>query len=231
MASSGEARYLLAVAPFWALLAAAGWQWLFGTLRLRYPFLVAAVLALLPIAVNRWWQVIPLRNSPDWHAAARLVSWHQSSDLRGRYPTLLAQHTAVSLAMADRTPSTRPMPVSKQVVKDAPAGAILLWDPIYTGFNADANAVVLPQDLVAAGWVLVSDSSVPHESDWYIFLSPKSADGQPTPYEDRTGDFLVPRGQQPTILLKNHAWRQYRAASSSRRPSARPPAPASVPSR
>jgi hypothetical protein len=37
MASSGEMRYMLVVAPFWGLLAAKGWAWIFDALSWRRP--------------------------------------------------------------------------------------------------------------------------------------------------------------------------------------------------
>src|SRR5205814_8039293 len=37
MASSGEMRYMLVVAPFWGLLAAKGWAWIFDAMHWRRP--------------------------------------------------------------------------------------------------------------------------------------------------------------------------------------------------
>lgn len=226
MASNGEARYLLSVAPFWALLAATGWQWISDRLRLRHPFALAAVAALLPLSANFWWQVIPLRNAPDWHAAARLVRWHQTDDLARRYPLLVSAHPAVAIARAELSVSSTPPPVTRRLADAPPAGAMLLWDPIYCGFNADANAVVRPAELMASGWVLLGDGSAPVEQGWQIFLSPTDADGRTTPYENRAGDFVVGRGRLDPLVLTNHSWRQYRPPSSGASS-----APASSPSR
>src|SRR5688572_18016059 len=94
MASNGELRYMLVVAPFWGLLSAKGWEWVFMKLAWRRPMLWAGLAAILPAFVNLYWQVIPLTMSDDWHFARMIAQRYEQSELRHRHPYVCASHPA-----------------------------------------------------------------------------------------------------------------------------------------
>lgn len=187
MASNGEVRYMLVVAPFWALLSAKGWETIWTSLAWRHPYRWAGVAALLPILANVYWKVVPLTLYTDWTQARQVVQWYQKSDLSHQYPRLSSGHQALYYflnipgddekhALDFRRDTLLPKPV---------AGTIIVWDPIYALFNSDARRKVPLDDLRQAGWVDVSDRLPNFGEGWHILLSPTDANGQPLPPEMR----------------------------------------------
>ena len=61
MGSNGELRYLLCVAPLWALFCARGWEAIWLRFNLRAQFLIAALASTSPIFANVYYKVVPLR--------------------------------------------------------------------------------------------------------------------------------------------------------------------------
>ncbi|MGE5609440.1 MAG: hypothetical protein ACM359_09310, partial [Bacillota bacterium] len=203
MASSGELRYMLVVAPFWALLAAKGWEWAFERCQWNRPILWAGVASLLPILANVAYQVVPLKMSLQSKRAEAVARWYESGTLRQRYPKLAASHPGV-FHFTDVSPSDKEKAVEWKLdtIQSAPPGTVMVWDPMYAIFNADSSRTIDIPDILAKGWVLVrtlkeesrSSGSGPiarmadqiqkdEAGKWYIFLSPQDINGRVTANE------------------------------------------------
>jgi hypothetical protein len=195
MASNGELRYLLIVSPFWALLSAKGWEWVFEHMRWRRCTLWAGVAALLPVLSHAYYRVLPLSLQKDWLEAEKIVQWYQQSDLHKDYPNIAASHPAVWYFL-DRSPSgeyTREW--RKGTIANPPKGTFLIWDPIYGVYNSDANRSVKLGAIRQAGWVWHRGAIVgamgiqgafasPFDTGgWHILISPRTASGKPIPVE------------------------------------------------
>lgn len=155
MASNGELRYLVAVAPMWALLGALGWEWVFARMRWRSPVKWAAAGALVPLVLNfTVWQVLPLKSYEDWHISAALAEWYFSNEqLQAAYPRLMASHGAIyyyaDISIHDRD---RAAPWGQGTVRDKPPGTLMIWDPVYGLYNSDAKMSVTTEQIEQAGW-------------------------------------------------------------------------------
>ncbi|HQY88992.1 MAG TPA: glycosyltransferase family 39 protein, partial [Tepidisphaeraceae bacterium] len=105
MASNGEPRYMLIVAPFWAVLGAMGFEfilhkdWRDVRKKRLSDFVLFSIASILAIAPTVTWQAsyptIPLVQMPDWLDTKTFASWYKSTDARERYPHLLASHPGV----------------------------------------------------------------------------------------------------------------------------------------
>lgn len=155
MASNGELRYLLVAAPMWALLGALGWEWVFARMQWPSPVKWASAGALVPLLVNfTVCQVLPLQTYEDWQISAALAEWYQKqSDLPATHPRLMASHGAIyyyaDISMHDRE---RAWPWGQSTVRDKPPGTLLIWDPVYGLYNADARMSVTIDQIRQAGW-------------------------------------------------------------------------------
>ncbi len=181
MASNGELRYLLVVAPFWTLLAAKGWEWLFERMDWRRPVMWAAVAALAPLGVNAAYPVVPLKEYEDTRLARQVSEWYRSDErLQHDYPRFTASCTAVYLMMdasfydRRRTESWR-----SETFDNPPPGTLLVWDAIFGQTNADASLTVSRERLVKAGWIPYKTFAAEHMA-FEVFLSPRTHDGRPT---------------------------------------------------
>lgn len=179
MASNGELRYMLVVAPFWALLAAKGWQWIFEEFNWRRPFRWAAVAAIAPVLANFAFPVLPLALTDDWLLARRIANWYRSSDACHEYPTLISAHPAISYFL-DISPATSQW--HQRILADPPADALVIWDPIYSIFNADAARSITKDQLLRAdwrtweeGWRQMDDDGPVSAGEWEMFVSPRSS--------------------------------------------------------
>lgn len=200
MSSSGELRYMMVVAPLWGLLAAKGWEWAFIRCRWRRPVGWSGVAALLPIVANVIYPASPPKMDQQSKRAQAVVRWYKSGELQERYPRLAVAHPGIyffadiSLNDPRRSAEWRP-----QTVMAAPAGTLLIWDDVYSMFNADSTRKIEVKEIIEAGWVLVrvlkeetapvKDSVINRMAQkvhndqvgrWYIFLSPRDAQGRLT---------------------------------------------------
>lgn len=184
LASSGEIRYLLAVAPFWGLLSSAGWEWLAERLEWKRPVAIAGVAALIPALVNFQqtvgsgtvgYKVLPLKMHQDMLDARTLAEWYRSWDRRADYPRIMAAHPGVFYFL-DQSPTAvdRSVEFSRDAVARAPDGTLMIWDEIYSVFNSDESRSVSLEAVRLAGWKIV-----PTER-WVIAFSPRDALGEPT---------------------------------------------------
>ncbi len=172
MASNGELRYMMVVAPFWGLLCARGWEWIFLRFRWRRPLLWASVAALVPILANSFWAVVPLRLQPDWLEAKQIADWYQSDDWRARFPDIATANPGILYFLNDDA-SRHIVEWRKDVIDSCPAGTILIWDPIYGVFNSDAARSIPVDELRRAGWQPIDTPWLPSDvvGGWKIFQS------------------------------------------------------------
>jgi hypothetical protein len=195
MASNGEVRYMLIVSPFWALLAAKGWEWVWERMRWRRPVGWAGAAALAPLVIQLIYPIVPLRLSGDWRVAQIVAAWYEKSSLRKEYPNLMASHPAIWYFL-DRSPSGEgTWEWSRERIEQAPKGTLIIWDPIYGVYNSDARRSVSFEAIKAAGWVedrqdesalnsrLPTDLRIADGADpgMKIFLSSKTVQGIRTP--------------------------------------------------
>jgi hypothetical protein len=198
MASNGELRYMLIVAPFWGLLSAKGWEWAFAHFNWAGILRFAGVAALAPVLANSYYTVIPLVQTQDWKQARQIAEWYEHDPVSRDYPLLLAAHPGIAYAL-DCSPTDRGKlrEWRKDVVDRAPPGTLLIWDPVYGVFNSDQIRVVTLAEIRAAGWIedpaasdrfnqveIPSghhwlDGATPAPTDWHIFRSPRTISGRP----------------------------------------------------
>ena len=168
MSSSGEPRYLLAATPFWALLAARGWTLMAARFQWRSPERWAVAIALVPLAANLAWRVVPLRQQPDARLAHDIMTWYRGSPLSKSHPNLYATNPLV-LFEADRLPQDS----SRTMIARRPPGSIFVYDSLYASFNADPRMRVAPEVFDDAGWIRVpTEFGLPNQT-WIVFVTPE----------------------------------------------------------
>jgi hypothetical protein len=177
MASNGELRYLLVVAPFWALLAAGGWSWIFERMQWWHPLRWATAAALAPVAIHAFYPVLPLRQQPDWVEAQYIAEWYRDGTHKD-YPYLAVAHPGI-LYHLDLSPSdgSRVREWRRDVIDAVPPGTIVVWDPIYGVFNSDKSRSISADELVHSGW---KELEMPWSGDatagkWRVFESAPAA--------------------------------------------------------
>ncbi len=226
MASNGELRYLLIVAPFWALLTAKGWEWVWERFIRKYevaeindvasthssytiqpasfkgwrsPFRYAAVAALAPILANHGYKVLPLVQTEDWKAAARIAHWYQTSGVADDYPYIMAAHPGVAYALDWPTLDPRLREWNRENVQTVPKGTVGVWDLVYAVHNADRRKSVdsfdasptPPRKWIAdwkAGKLLCLGSFDDPFVFWSLSVSDRKIDGSMTPIRVVPGD-------------------------------------------
>jgi hypothetical protein len=181
MASNGELRYMLVVAPFWGLLAAYGWEWIFVRLNWRAPLRIAGAVAMAPVLINCfYYKVLPLKSGDDWDRVDEIAQWYQTSDVRKTYPYICAAHPAMFyyLDISMIGPSAREW--NATTIAHPQPGTLLVWDSMYGISNADARRSIDKQKLLDTGWIIV-DLPPTARATWCIGLSPQDISGNPTP--------------------------------------------------
>lgn len=182
MATNGELRYMLVVAPFWAILTAAGWEWIATFLRRDdgrtlitsgEAFRVAAYAVLVPLAVNaRLYTVLPIRFDSDWETTRFVAHWADAYGKATGRPALMSAHPGVFyfLDRSRNDPILSRDFVSKNL-QNPPPGTLLLYDPMYARYNASRDRRIDGTDeLRAAGWIEHPTMTI---GRWRIFLSPQ----------------------------------------------------------
>lgn len=184
MASSGELRYLLIVGPFWALLAARGWEWTWKRFCWRAPHLWAGVAALMPIGANIYYNVVPFHLYAADLVARDAVDWYQAQQpLQKSFPRLMASPPMVfyflDLSKSDRE---RSMDWGRENALHPQDGTLLIWDPVYAQSNSDRAMCVTQFDLQSSGWIWVKRFEVDYAEEYKycdVYVSPKTATGRP----------------------------------------------------
>lgn len=182
LASYGEARYLLVVAPFWGVCAARGWEWIFRRSSRASAMRWAAVAALLPIGVDLVDPVVPLKPDSNWLIAQRAARWYAGSGVRARFPRFGTSHPGLFEEL-DQSPTDEVRVLAwnrRELLKPRP-GALLFWDPVFGDKNASPDRAVRVEDLINAGWIddLAADAMLnggdsPSKSDagWHVLHAP-----------------------------------------------------------
>lgn len=204
MASNGELRYMLVVAPFWALLAAMGWEWIAVRLNIRRAVMWAGVGVLFPVIVNLAWGVVPVQiKDKDWLVAHEVATWYQTAPQREDYPMLVTTHRAVNYFLdISPTDKSRCVEWKRSVIApvppgEPPRGVMLIWDPNYGFFwNSDKELSIDVQTLLDAGWVPIRQFQEKEQKpegalgelehrlnktpagQWHVFLSPRDKHGR-----------------------------------------------------
>jgi hypothetical protein len=197
MASSGEMRYMLVVAPFWGLLGARGWQWLAERLNWKHPLLWASVISIAPAMINVriyiagetiGYHILPLHLNNDMIIARRVARLYKTWPTREEYPRVLAAHPGVCYFLdISPTGKLQTREWKRSTIEDAPRGTILIWDPIYGVYNSDAARSVPESAIEDAGWVydeigseLINDPDAPDNERWSVWFSPENWEGAAT---------------------------------------------------
>ena len=172
MASSGDVRYLVAVAPFWALLAARGFDAAAGRLAWAWPnwgILVAAVTCavLPPLAVEAIYPVVPLAMDDPGKDALKVADWYEHGELRKTHPHLVSDHPILWYAL-DVNPQRNGG--GKATIRAAVPGSVFLWHEVYSQYNADDRYVVPPTLPLEHGWKDVTPADFP--AGWKVFVTP-----------------------------------------------------------
>lgn len=186
--SFGEPRYLLVVAPFWGVLSARGWEWVFSRLNWKHPVGWASVTVLFPVLINVIHPAVPIHLGKDWQKARRFAQWYQGSDVRRSYPTIIAAHPGIFFFL-DRDPNVanRTVGFTRGTIEHPPARALLVWDPEFSRRNANVEETATLDAIRHAGWLpdlsfdellngpVQSDS----ENHWHVFRSPSVGAAHP----------------------------------------------------
>jgi hypothetical protein len=201
MSSNGEPRYMMVVAPFWALLAALGWEAVFTRAHLRAPVLWAGVAALMPITANYFWRVVPIQLTKEQGRAEEAATWYVKLGLHDSYPRLLATdrmlYFFLDISTGNHVTSADYHP---NVLDDPPPGVAIIWDPIYGQYNADSRLARTMHQLHDAGWIpvkvfprirpdaptrgidrLAQQVQTDEVGEWVVFFSPRDINGRATP--------------------------------------------------
>ena len=175
LASFGEVRYLLVAAPFWGVLSARGWEWFFTRFTWPRPLLWAGLAAVgPPILINVVRPVAPVSLPQDWTVARDLATWCDSSPIRAAHPRIMAAHPGIFYFL-DISPCDRRRiePWTPTSLSSAPAGTLLLWDPLYPAQNASAEHAITIEQVRAAGWSELQDLPLRSRDSsteaWHVF--------------------------------------------------------------
>jgi hypothetical protein len=197
MASSGEMRYMLVVAPFWGLLSAKGWTWMFERMNWRHPIRWAALAAIAPALINQriyagpirlGYEVLPLPLHEDMTIARRVARWYQLVPNHSEYPRIMAAHPAVYYYLEiSPTEKLKTREWTRDIITSAPRGTILVWDRVSGEFNSDTRRSVTQEAIEDAGWVLdeettdlINNDDMEEKDRWSVWLSPLKQSGAPS---------------------------------------------------
>ena len=172
MASNGEVRYMLVVAPFWALAAARGWGWTFDQLAWRHAYAWAGLAAVAVVGFNRAYTVLPQTPMADWVEAAHIADWYKTDPVARRYGHIALAHPGLLYAL-DFSPKTkRIVDWRRPVIDSVPPDTLLVWDYVDGLFNADASRSIPLAEVRRDGWVEFATPWTGGAGRWAFFHSP-----------------------------------------------------------
>jgi hypothetical protein len=181
LGSFGEPRYLLIVAPFWGVLSAAGWEWVFDRLHWKRPLRLAAGAVLLPVVINMIRPAVPIPLSDDFRVAREFARHYHSDHLREAYPNVIASHPGIFYFLNENpTGAARRGGFTRGVIESPPAGTLLIWDPIYSERNANIEDATTLAAIACARWQPLGDfdrilngtsARSDDASKWHVFRS------------------------------------------------------------
>lgn len=184
MASNGEPRYMLIVAPFWAILAGRGYDKLVEWWRLPRPIAWSALAAMPAIIANAFYPCFPLGLTSDDELAENVAAWvAQHPQVAAKYPRIGWSLPRLSILLAvDPLDGNRSVTIRKSLATNRPPGVMVIWDTIYTTHNSDEALVVPEESFKEAGW-LHAASIQGGSGQWVrtaeIYLSPLDNTGRP----------------------------------------------------
>ncbi|CAN5615002.1 hypothetical protein BH10PLA1_BH10PLA1_08380 [soil metagenome] len=174
MASFGEIRYLLIVSPFWAMLAAIGWE---RSAIKPSPLMLAAVGLIVVFACK----ITFLQSSDEARVAQQVVSLYRGTDLRRLHPRVIASHPAVYVDL-DLSPadSARYGGWNPAALAHPANDAIVIWDPKCGPFNADSRLIANVSGLEAMGWKRIATFHTEITgNDWVVMVKRQANDPIP----------------------------------------------------
>ena len=185
LGSAGSIRYMVMVAPFWALVSARGVEWCAERFQFNRPLRWASVGALLPLLMN--WHMypgpaeFPFPRYAEDYIAKSVADWYLADPkVQADYPLIVSTPPAVWLHLdMNFSNSKRVGERGKQNILEPKPGTFLIWDPVYAVKNADESNTI-PHAWVEQGhWIYVGrfDCS---GSRAEIYLSPQTSSGDPT---------------------------------------------------
>ena len=166
----GEPRYLLIAAPMWGVLSARGWEWAFQKLRWRHAIGWAVAVVCLPGLVNVFYPLVPVHLMDDWQRARRFAELYRGTSLHEQYPHVIASHVGIYYFLnIDPTSDGRQDGFTRSTIEHPPAGAILVWDPIFSASNANTEDTSTLDAIKAAGWLEDLRLSAEVGGGWHVF--------------------------------------------------------------
>ncbi|MFT3789181.1 MAG: hypothetical protein QM770_23890 [Tepidisphaeraceae bacterium] len=174
MASAGMIRYLVTVAPFWAILALVGWNafcsfW--PVTRVR-TWLIVGVLAIVPVHAK--FSIYPIRVQGMQVLAEKTADWirgHPELVDRAKYPRLMTSLPSLFYAMdVDENNPAKAVPWGRKQVEQPEAGTLLVFEAETGSYNANASSIVPRRLLDEHHWKLVG--TIEHSE--LIWTSPKT---------------------------------------------------------
>jgi hypothetical protein len=150
MASFGEPRYLLVVAPFWGVLSARGWEWIFDRMNWRHPLRWAGGAVFLPLGLNLLHPVVPVPLSHDWQSARAMARWYETDSASIPHKVVIAAHPGIFYFLGTNPHDSPDLGLGS--LHSAASGTVLIWDPIFCETNASADFTLTLDEIRRAGW-------------------------------------------------------------------------------
>jgi hypothetical protein len=193
MASAGMPRYLVTVAPFFAIVALSGFNWMADeAFRLRRPALWVLVGTLAVIPIHAKWRIYPLAVLGQQALSNRTADWIRAHVDRDRYPRLMSSLGGAFLALeVDEQSARASVPWGRSQIEKPEPGVVMIYEAESGAYNAQ-EAMLVPRELIDRhGWVrigAVEQERVIGQGGTRrvemvvaeVFLSPTSIDGTPT---------------------------------------------------
>ena len=185
MGSNGELRYLVIVGPFFAMIAARGWEWVWPHFRWKAPLFWAGVAAVLPMSANLFYPVVPFPLYEDGLVARDIAQWYtRDESLQKNFPKIMPTPPGIAFFMdLSQSDSAHAIAASKVSIAATPPGVLLVWDPIYGPHNSSSDMCVTLDLIEKAGWIHFRHFE---RGNRYceVFVSPTNINGKPTVLRD-----------------------------------------------
>ncbi len=184
--SGGELRYHLVVGPFWALVVARGYEVIADLLNFRRPLFIAAILAVRPLGVNKFYRVLPIDLNRDERVAQRIANQYlHDPSLRKNYPRVTTPQQMIYYFMdICSTDYDRVGIWHLDAIRHPAPGQFMVYETVLANWNSDKKMLIPQEDVEQAGWVFAGEYAREFKYGrwcvWAVYLSPQTIDGQPT---------------------------------------------------
>lgn len=189
-ASNGELRYLVVAAPMWALLCAAGWEWVFDRFRLRGALTFAGIAALLPALINLQYPFLPLPEYDSDILGKKVAEWYkEDAGINSIYPKMMSSLPQIYYYLDEsKSDPGKTTDWGQGNVITNWNGTVLVWDPEYGMHNSDAGLCVPLTMLMDPkyGWVFLRRYDC-GDKHCLIFLSRRDINRKMTPMDIGVG--------------------------------------------